>query len=145
VVPVPQYIPHTAEALPINARTQAIPIISQANRSLDDLHLPLHGGLCFLIPAIGIKVHIAEKCIDIIDAFEDVPQVLVGVSKRQEPPPAKLVDSFIHSSEDRSTLTPSKSVRRLYSLPTVTSVNRFDLSKSAAGQCQIPQTFRPSH
>jgi hypothetical protein len=44
VVPVPQYIPHTAVALPINARTKAIPIISQANRSLgDDLHLPFHG------------------------------------------------------------------------------------------------------
>ena len=31
------------------------------------------------------------KCINTIDAFEDIPQVLFGVSKRQEPPPAKLV------------------------------------------------------
>jgi hypothetical protein len=50
----------------------------------------LHGGFCFQIPAI-VEVHIAEKCIDIIDAFEDIPQVLFDVSKRQEPPPAKLV------------------------------------------------------
>jgi hypothetical protein len=33
VVRVPQYVSHTAEAFPINARTKAIPIISQANRS----------------------------------------------------------------------------------------------------------------
>src|ERR1700723_1474110 len=92
MITVPQDVPHAAETLPINARTETISIFSKTNRSFsDDLHLSFDGRFRFQISSINIKLHVAEKCFDITDAFEDIPQVPFGASKRQEPPPAKPV------------------------------------------------------
>ena len=87
MVDVAQDVSHTANVVPIGSRAQRLSLIAEPGCGLrDDLEFTFDGGPGLPVHQIRFEIHVVEELVDVIDAFQDVLKVRLGVSKKQRGP-----------------------------------------------------------
>ena len=107
MIAVPQDIPHAVKPNPIGSGAYSFRIIAKPDYRLRaNLQLSLDRGFRFEIVCVGLKIHFSHKFVDMVDAFLNITQMGLSVSKRQGRPLVWLSSEPAHASSQRRTDRP---------------------------------------
>ena len=82
-----QDIAHPVKPLPVGSRAYRFRFIPESDYCFgENLQLPFDSGFGSKVVSIGLKIYVTNEFIDVIDAFLNVTQMRLRVSKRQGQP-----------------------------------------------------------